>query len=163
MTGTASYRGRAAGLYAAEYGTDATVPPGSAEIGEFSGSADLTADFGANTIRGCVGCSDRIRLSGVARDGATGEVAGFDVLSDYRVEFGATALDRGDATFQGTGVTLSHPDIQVVSSGHWAGQFSNRPDSAGDPRAVAGAFGGQAATAGGSRAVFVGAFAAGKR
>ena len=163
VAGTASYRGRAAGLYAAEYGTDATVPPGSGEIGEFSGSADLTADFGAGTIRGCVGCSDRIRLTGVSIDSATGEVDSFGVVSDYRLEFGATPLDRGNATFQGTDVTLSHPDIQVVSTGHWAGQLSNRPDAAGDPRAVAGAFGGQATTAGGSRAVFVGAFAAGKR
>ncbi len=123
----------------------------------------MTADFGAGTVRGCVGCSDRIRLSGVFGDSATGEVEGFDDVSDYRIEFGATALDRGDATFQGTGVILSHPDIPLVSSGYRAGRLSNRPDAAGDPRAVAGAFGGEAATAGGSRAVFVGAFAAGRR
>ena len=163
VTGTASYRGRAAGLYAAEYGTDATAPPGSGEFGEFSGSADLTADFGAGTIRGCIGCSDRIRLAGVFTNSATGEVDGFDVVSDYRIEFGATPLNRGNATFQGADATLSHAGIPAVSSGYWAGQLSNRPDAAGEPRAVAGAFGGQATTAGGSRAVFVGAFAAGKR
>ena len=45
VTGTATYNGRAGGLYVASAGTDAPLP-GALEIGEYEGRATLTADFG---------------------------------------------------------------------------------------------------------------------
>ena len=165
IQGTASYRGAAAGLYAAEYGTDADGPAGSTEIGEFSGIATLSADFGARTINGCVGCEGSIDLSGVYQNSATGAVSSFsNVPTDYRVHLGAAPIDSNAGTFVSHGVTLSSTAVPVASSsGAWGGQFSNIPDATGDPRLVAGTFGGEATTAGGSQAVFVGAFGAGKR
>ena len=166
VSGAASYQGSSAGLYALQYGTDGgAVPAGSEELGEFAGIATLTANFTAGTIGGCVGCVGDILLSGVYHDSASGDVSTFeDVPTAYRVNLGAVAFNRSNATFQGSNVTLTHPlapDTQ--SSGAWAGQFSNRMNGSGDPRLVAGTFGGEGATPGGSRTVFVGAFAAGSR
>ena len=166
LSGTASYQGSSAGMYALQYGRDGdNVPAGSEELGEFSGIATLTANFSAGTIAGCIGCVGDILLSGVYYDSATGEVLGFDgVPTGYRVNLGRVAFNRSNATFQGSNVTLSHPLATVASSsGTWAGQFSNRLNGSGDPRLVAGTFGGEGSTAGGSRTVFVGAFAAGSR
>ena len=147
--GTASYRGTAAGMYASEDRSE-----GSTEVGEFEAVATLTADFGADTISGCVGCEGGI-------DVAPGD--GYAYSTNYRLQFGATPINRNQGTFQGSNVTLSNPDIPISSSsGVWAGQFSNRP-SGSDPRLVAGAFAGQASTTDGSRGVFVGAFGAGKQ
>ena len=137
VQGTASYSGYAEGLYASE---DAT----GAEIGGFSGDMALTADFAASTIGGCVGCNGGVSVNGVP--------------SEYLVRLGATPFES-NGVYRGTSVTVEHPDIEFVSnSGAWGGMFSNVPDSSGDPRLVAGTLGGQASTADGSRAVFVGAY-----
>ena len=137
VQGTASYSGYAEGLYAGE---DAT----GADIGRFQGDMGLTADFAASTIGGCVGCNGGVSLDGVP--------------SDYLVRLGATPFES-NGVYRGTSVTVEHPDLEFVSnSGAWGGMFSNVPDANGDPRLVAGTLGGQAATADGSRAVFVGAY-----
>ena len=166
ISGTASYRGSASGMYASESGTDvAGVPAGSEEYGKFFGVATLNADFGAGTISGCVGCVEDILLSGDYYDKATGDVSAFEnVPSAYRLSLGAVSFDRAAGTFQGSNVTLSHALLPGMhSSGTWAGQFSNRSNSAGNPRVVAGTFGGESSTPGGSKVVFIGAFAAGSR
>ena len=139
LQGTASYIGLAEGLYGGE---DAA----GTEVGIFQGDMALTADFAASTIGGCVGCNGGVSLEGVA--------------SEYLVRLGATPFES-NGVFRGTSVTVEHPDLEFVSnSGAWGGMFSNVPDANGDPRLVAGTLGGQAATADGSKAVFVGAFAA---
>lgn len=66
VSGTASYEGQAAGLYAYRYGTDdPQAATGSEELGEFTGPATLTADFSDGTIGGCIGCSGTVYVSGV--------------------------------------------------------------------------------------------------
>ena len=158
VSGTATYFGPAAGLYAAEYGSDAlSAPRGSLEVGEFGGGVTLSADFSSNTIAGRV---DNISVSGVFWNSQTSETAAFSgVATDYRVNLGTTSINVGNGTFQGANVTLTSPSVPTAqSSGNWAGQFSNRPTSDGDPRLVAGTFGGAGATAGGSKVGFVGAF-----
>ena len=166
VAGSARYRGAAGGMYAVRYGSDGgAVPEGSEELGEFSGIATLTADFDAGTIDGCIGCAGNVLLSGVHYDKSTGGTETFiGVPTGYRVNLGTVNFDRSNATFQGGNVTLFHPVVPITrSSGTWAGQFSNRLNGSGDPQLVAGTFGGEGSTGGGSRAVFVGAFAAGSR
>lgn len=153
LIGTASYAGAAAGLYATEAGSDIPgVSRGTTEIGEFSGIATLTANFGTGSISGCVGCVGSIELT---------PAGDYTYLTNYRIHLGAAPINRAQGTFQSASVTLSNPDVTISrSSGAWGGQFSNRL-SAGDPRLIAGTFAGQASTPGGSRGVFVGAFGAG--
>ena len=139
--GSATYRGEAAGLYGATYGSDVPQYRGETEIGEWAGGLRLTANFAARTISGDV---DNITVDGGA--------------SDYRILLGAIPFDsRG--TFRGSTVRLEHPDLTLTrNTGNWGGMFSNRLDNAGDPRLVAGTLGGEAETTGGSSAVFVGAW-----
>ena len=163
VSGTASYQGSAGGLYLAVAGTDAAYPSGSEEIGDFVGVATLNADFLAGTIDGCVGCVGDILLTGRVLNSATGLSDPFmNEPSDVQVNFGSVPFDRSDGTFYGRNVTASSETASIVQSGGlWAGQFSNIPNTDGDPRLVGGAFGGYLSTAGGSEALFVGAFAAG--
>ena len=141
------------------------MSPGSVEVGEFEAIATLTADFSAETISGCVGCQGGISVSGVYQDKATGTVGTFeDVTLDYRVNLGAAPIDSDTGTFTSSNVRVTSSTVPTArSSGAWGGQFSNIPDAAGDPRLVAGTFGGEASTPGGSRGAFVGAFGAGKQ
>ncbi len=167
IQGTASYRGTAAGMYAIIYGTEALssgFSVGSAAVGEFSGIAKLTADFGNMTISGCVGCDGGILLSGAAQDGVTGRTVGFySVPSDFEVRLGAAPISN-DGSFTQNNVTATSQDTPVRnSSGSWGGRFSSIQDAEGDPRLVAGTFGGEFSTHGGSDAVFLGAFGAGKQ
>ena len=60
VTGTATYNGRAGGLYVASAGTDFPLP-GALGIGEYEGRATLTADFGTMSIGGKV---DQIEAGG---------------------------------------------------------------------------------------------------
>ena len=165
--GSASYQGPAAGIYAIEYGTDAALltgyARGSIEGGEFASIIDLSADFGAGTISGCVGCTGGVYFTGVVADAVSGETASFaNVHSPTRVRLGATSIDA-NGTFRSRSVTLETSQTTVAtSSGAWGGQFSNIPDSEGDPRLVAGTFGGQGLSTGGSQAAYVGAFGAAK-
>ena len=175
-SGTATYRGPASGLYAFEYGTSefepdfvsVRVPAGTIRIGDFTASATLTADFADNTISGCIGCQGGFQISGitVAPDGGT---TGFGASGDVaRIHLGSLSIDPETGEFRGGGVTFSgtvhdgHLE-EASTSGSWGGRFSNRPVASGEPRAVAGTFGGAATTSGGSTSVFVGAFGAGKR
>ncbi len=50
IQGTARYEGTVAGAYAATWGTD-LPSPGSVEVGEFTSTIELTADFSAQNIR----------------------------------------------------------------------------------------------------------------
>lgn len=154
VTGTASYRGIAAGFYASQYGTDIpTVPSGSREVGEFDGVAALTTDFGARTIWGRI---SNIRASGVIAY-PNGTAEGFNVTTDYQVQL-APAQVGSNGTFTSSGVTVSHPLVSISSRGAWGGRFSTIDDSAGNPRLVAGTVGASGSAPGGSTASFVGGF-----
>ncbi len=154
--GTATYNGRADGLYLARYGTDfPQVPLGTLEQGQYRGRIRLTADFGANQVSGRI---DNIGLYNVLAVTPDGRRTAYDVNTDYAVILGAIPIDQ-TGTFDGPGVTLTHPDLQIISStGSWAGRFSNVDDRFGNPRAVAGTNGAYVTTAGGSESLFTGAF-----
>ncbi len=164
LQGSATYEGAAAGFFGIVHGSDTSDPPGSIAIGEFSGLATLTADFEASTIRGCVGCNGGVSAEYLFVDGATRNVENVSVSSEpYRLRLGETSF-ASNGTFRGSDVRLSIPDLQIAeSSGAWGGQFSNIPDAAGDPRLVAGTFGAEATTSGGTTGQLIGAFGAGKR
>ena len=161
--GEASYAGPVSGAYAILHGTDAGVTPGSTESGLFSSTVKLTADFAANTIGGCIGCSETVTLSGTLVDADSGESS--DVLfedSGYRLDLHSTSLNS-DGTFEPGQMRLRHPVISITGTeGTWGGRFSNIADSDGDPRLVAGTFGAEAASAGGSEGTFVGSFVGAK-
>ena len=157
--GTASYYGPAGGAYSVLHGTGEGGTPGSAEVGEFHSTVELTADFAANTIEGCVGCRDGVALFGTQFDVETGE--SIDVMAEdsgYKLHLHRTDLNS-NGTFDGQQMELENDYIDIRSStGAWGGQFSNIADSDGDPRLVAGTFGAEATSAGGSEGAFLGSF-----
>ena len=58
--------------------------------------------------------------------------------TDYELHLGAVAFNP-DGTFELPDVTVMHPERTITQSeGFWGGGFSNIPDSAGNPRLVAG-------------------------
>lgn len=159
VTGTATYTGRAAGVYLTEYGTDGApaVPSGTFEQGEYAGRATLTADFGANQISGRVNNIGLHNVLAVAPDGSTAYEADL-TATDYEIILGAAPINQA-GTFWGQSVTLTHPQLQITSSdGDWAGRFSHIDDGAGNPRSVAGTHRAHMTYAGGSESVFAGAF-----
>ena len=139
--GLATYLGEAEGLYGSH---DASS--GENEIGLFNGDMELTANFSAGTIGGCIGCGRGVNLN-------------FDSTpSGYRLRLGTTNIEA-NGVYRGTSVTLEHPTIPIAStSGAWGGMFSNQSNFEGEPRLTAGTVGGQATSDDGSEAVFVGAF-----
>ena len=157
--GKASYYGPAAGAYGVQHGAGGAGTPGPTEIGEFTSTVELKADFAAGAIGGCVGCRDGVALFGVLHDADTGEES--DILledSGYRLHLDPTSFDS-NGTFRGQQLRLEHAATSVASTiGAWGGQFSNSADSAGDPRLVAGTFGAEATGANESEAVFLGSF-----
>ena len=139
--GSATYLGEAEGLYGSY---DASS--GQREIGLFNGDMELTANFSADTIGGCIGCGRGVYLNDDSSP------------SGYRVRLGSTNIEA-NGVYRGTSVTLEHSIIPIASSsGTWGGMFSNQPNSEGEPRLTAGTVGGKATTNDGSEAAFVGAF-----
>ena len=162
--GTASYYGPAWGAYTVLHGRDTGVTPGSTESGVFNSTVELTTDFAANSISGCVGCRDGVTLFGTLDDAGTGEST--QVMfedSGYWLHLDPVDLDPtnlgSDGTFSGQKMRLEHSAISIESTeGAWGGRFSNIADSAGDPRLVAGTFGAEATSAGMSEGAFLGSF-----
>ena len=165
IQGQADYVGLAAGLYAGRVGDGfpGSSPPGSTQAGEFASIITLTADFGNETISGCVGCAAPIYIDGIYRDGVTGETYPFaPIATEYRVLLDPTPFDS-NGRFRSRNVRLVEASIpNLQSSGTWGGRFSNKSDSTGQPRLVAGTLGGHATIPDGSESAFVGAWFAGK-
>ena len=163
VLGTASYYGPAGGAYGVRYGAGEADTPNSTEIGEFASTVELTADFAAGTIGGCVGCREGIALFGELYDADTGDSSDVFVEdSGYRLHLGSTGFDP-NGTFLGQQLRLEHTANSTTGTvGAWGGQFSNIADSTGDPRLLAGTFGAEAASAGGSEAAFLGSFVGAK-
>ena len=178
--GTATYRGRAAGLYTYDYGPmweqfDPRLLNGLKETGEFSGVATLTADFAANTIHGCIGCVENLETTGVISvNPAVNRTELYTNLSFASIKFAPTPINQ-DGTFTGADleVVVGDPVLSPLPftnvqgnfpvtdvQGSWGGRFSNRPasDGSGDPRLVAGTVGAQFSHQDGSHGVFVGNF-----
>ncbi len=155
VTGTATYNGLAAGLYAARYGSDVpNVPQGTNEIGEFEGNLRLLANFQTGSISGEV---NNIYLSYIGETPGGVAYSGKNERSDYRLNLETAQIDS-NGTFTGNDITLTNPFLSISSTGSWGGRFSTIDDSAGNPRVVAGTLGGSGTTSGGSVASFVGAF-----
>ncbi|MCY4613135.1 MAG: hypothetical protein OXB94_05900 [Nitrospira sp.] len=156
VTGTATYRGRAGGLYVAAAGSD-TLSPGATELGEYEGRAGLTADFGTMRIHGLV---DQVQTFNVVGQHANGVPHVNPYLEDANMEMmlGPVSINQ-NGTFWGSNVEFTSDEYTITSStGSWAGQFSNVADRQGNPRAAAGTNAGFFETAGGSRVGLTGAF-----
>ena len=205
VIGKAVYSGSAHGFYASEIGTDGNDPrwstggglccryshigfgsPGSTFVGEFTGRAQFTIRYDSlgrsytNPVIG--GLVDRVRVSGVATDGATGrktELAigqslyndtailslgrnGFtrDFSIDRRTgQFHSEIIDiYGLTHIRSSGTYSEHRSALVEERGEWAGQVSSMLRADGHPRSIAGTFGVEGRTAGNTRHVFIGAF-----
>ena len=156
VTGTATYNGRAGGLYLASVGTDAPLPAGALSIGEYEGRATLTADFGTMRIDGKV---DQIEAGGGLIELPDGtQYAATVEATDIEMIFRPVPINS-NGTFFGDNVGFTSRTYTITnSSGSWAGQFSTVEDARGNPRAAAGTNTGYLETAGGSRAVLTGAF-----
>ena len=160
VSGAASYLGTAEGMGFQSNGTD-TDDPGGLWYGIFSATADLRADFSNMTISGCVGCIGDVLFTG-RYEASTGRVQDVTTTSSVQVHLGPAPISQ-DGSFRNRAVSLTTPDFNITSSsGAWGGQFSNIPDASGDPRLVAGTFGGESVSSGGTESTFVGAFYATK-
>ena len=160
VQGTATYNGRAAGMYLSVYGTDlasSQLPAGSVEFGDYIGDLRLVANFSTRSIGGRIDAIELLGGVGVAPSGDVYETLGSPSISGYEVVLGSAPIRQG-GQFTGNSVRLTHPNVSIASStGTWAGRFSTVDDSAGFPRAVAGTHMGFAVTSGGTQATFIGA------
>lgn len=169
--GAARYAGFAQGFYATEYGTNPATPAitaGSTEAGNFVSTIQLTADFGARTIAGCMGCQSGIRVD---------ELLFVDGESRERRQLGTRVLPYGfrllptplqmDGAFGSSGNVRTEPigdtglppGFVTSTSGSWEGRFSNVPDGdTGNPRRVAGTVGVSLQTIVGGEGALLGTF-----
>ena len=158
-SGTATYNGRAAGIYVTTYGPELagpTFPVGSFELGDYEGRLMLTADFGANTISGNINNIGLFYRQAFTTSGHH-ETLTDQLSSGYILNIGSTPITQ-NGQFRGTDVALTHPSINITSTdGSWAGRFSSVDDSSGNPQAVAGTHRGYIQTFGGTQAIFIGA------
>ncbi|MYB88776.1 MAG: hypothetical protein F4X93_02285 [Proteobacteria bacterium] len=157
VSGSATYTGRAGGMYLGTYGTELSAlygrPAGTLEAGEYLGTLHLTADFSSNMISGGV---TNISLFDIAAFPESGLMSVEDRLaSGFEIDFGTTLIKQ-DGQFTGTTITLRHPLLNMTSSGSWSGRFSTVDDASGNPRAVAGTHHGHATTPEGTEAIFIG-------
>ncbi len=157
--GTASYEGEATGLYAYVYGSGhAGIATGSAEIGEYSATAELNADFAASTVSGCIGCTGGMTVSafGTTPDGEEFESEGESVPA--RINLGLAAFDAA-GTFSSRDVEVEIDGRTVArTNGAWGGRFSTVQDAAGAPRLVGGTAGAEWGESDGSQGVFLGTY-----
>ncbi len=160
VEGTASYVGQAGGLYSYVPGGDPGDNAENLVIEEYEGMLTLTADFRDRTVRGCIGCEGDL----VTRRAHFGVILGpglgdaLDAAGDYKLHL-ATSIIREDGTFERERVTVEHPTRVVTrSEGFWGGAFSNRPDTDGNPRLVAGFSNVSYTESDGSEGAFFGSF-----
>ena len=140
LTGTASYGGRAFGVYYS------ISPDGTSDAGPFGGQISLTADFGTDGVLGTVSG----RVTNIIGEGGS-PIPGVDMALG--------SADIGSANggfFTGTtSMTLS----ERAYAGRWGGQFFGNGAAGAQPGSVAGTFG-ASAREGESAGALVGAFAA---
>ena len=161
-TGTASYEGLASGAF---YSRGGTTSPWRNATGDFDAIATLTADFGDNTIRGCVGCKGDVQVTGVSQDSATGEWSDITDTDDVQIRLGAAQIDS-NGTFRVQDVTTFRPGdgpTTTEETGSWGGRFSSIPVATGEPRLAAGTFGSTRTLSDGGERSYVGMFVAGKQ
>ena len=140
VDGSATYIGQAGGLYRYVRAVDEAEDIYEFVIDEYQGTLNLTADFADGTLKGCIGCVGDL----VTQRAHFGAILGEELIDpgaaakDYELHL-ATAIIRDDGMFERDKVILKHPERTItLSEGWWAGAFSSRQDSEGDPRLVAG-------------------------
>lgn len=140
VDGSATYMGQAGGLYRYVRAVDEAEDIYEFVIDEYQGTINLTADFADGTLKGCIGCVGDL----VTQRAHFGVILGEELIDpgaaakDYELHL-ATAIIRDDGMFVREKVILKHPERTItLSEGYWAGAFSSRQDSEGDPRLVAG-------------------------
>ena len=135
LSGTASYSGRASGLYSYDRSEDLRVRD------EYEAMVTLTADFGAGTVAGCIGCDGEIvtRVSRLDIFRGRAEHEEPADLADYEFHLHALPYDSDGNTRFTDNATVKHPTRDITTTeGYWAGFFSNVPDDDGNPRLVTG-------------------------
>ena len=138
--GRATYVGGTGGFFRYRYGSDWTGAGAPVDVEEFTGTIAITADFSDHTLRGCIGCVGDLELEREHLYGVLGRPRGEPLAlpTDYELHFGVTGINP-NGSFVNTDVTVVHPERTVTeSSGSWDGRLSNRPDTDGNPRLVAG-------------------------
>lgn len=147
--GTASYSGGAGGQYLYKYGDNYPEEvQGEISSVEFAGTMTITADFGAGTIQGCLGCEGDLTVQPLHLKSAFDRFVTepVELQADpkkYEVHFEPVEFNPDDGTFANydrESVSVRHPERSVteIRRGSWGGGLSNRPDSAGNPRLVSG-------------------------
>ena len=133
LTGTASYRGRAAGQYVTKDFSGGVLGGGTA--GVFTATALLTANFGGDDIA----VNDQFNIRGSVtefRDVERGRA-----LEGWSVTLNKVDLARGSASFGGTaGDTTTATLGGVTGPGTWEGAFFGNARADGKPGSVAGVF-----------------------
>ena len=159
VQGTATYTGLSGGLYQYIYGSNSPDLAREYSLAEFEGPATHTADFSNHTIQGCVGCTGEIRVQQVHLDAPISNVDELRAIpTGYELHFGASPFNP-DGTFEDGTLSVRHPVRNVTESwGFFGGQFSNRPDSNGNPRLVTGIYRSDFREADGGRGRFTGIY-----
>lgn len=135
VSGTASYSGHASGTYRYDRSEELRVRD------EYEATATLTADFGAGTLEGCIGCVGdivtRVSRLDILRGRAADEQPA-DV-TDYEIHLNAMPYNP-DGTFGSPdSATVKHPTRDITTTrSFWGGGFSNVPDDDGSPRLAGG-------------------------
>ena len=159
--GQASYLGQTGGVYRYR-------PPGGSRedtlAEEYQGTINLTADFAAGTIRGCVGCVNDLVSRREYFSALLGNQQRFDAgpyIADFEIHLGAAPI-KDDGTFGSDDVTVRYPlqHEPGKTSGVWGGQMSSTPDADGNPRLAAGFAVGRFEGEDGGRGSFIGSFLA---
>ena len=151
-TGKATYKGQSAGLYTYDNTSNQF-------IGEYTSSAELTADFENSSIKGCLGCDGRMTIVAVDKDGTF-----YNWDLPIRVFLDATSFDvAGDFTGEVSTVARFDRSGHIEANGNWGGRFSNeftedKGDTPGDPRLAAGTVGADWTEAGGAKGTLLGAW-----
>ncbi|MCY3773462.1 MAG: hypothetical protein OXG98_15760 [Gemmatimonadetes bacterium] len=140
VEGTATYLGQAGGLYRFVPGGEPGEDFENVVLEEYQGTITLTADFFDGTVKGCIGCTGDI----VTRRAHFGVILGEEVdapegtAKDFELHL-TSAIIREDGHFVRYKVNLRHPERTITKSdGYWAGAFSSRQDTDGNPRLAAG-------------------------
>ena len=128
LTGRATYQGPATGLYSAATYSDSSGSRAleSAEVGSFTATATINADFGqAGNLGGFGGTVTNFRENG-------------ESLGNWTVDLGQITTNQGTGFFYG-GIGGGQADSRSLSTGNWAVEFY-RNSGSGYPDFATGTF-----------------------
>ena len=129
LEGSAVYRGLAAGAYATVDFTDGE--PSGGDTGSFTAAAELTADFGGDSVA----VDDHFSIHGTVTEFRD---ADGDRLGDWSVDLERIDLVAESASFEGGAATAELGDN--TGAGSWKGAFFGNGRADGHPGSVAGTF-----------------------